>query len=267
MSSIESTLHQHCNLSISIVTYKNDIDKLIEVLKSLKPLLLKHETIIVDNSPESNINFLCDIFPGIHYFHNPSNPGFGTAHNLAVSKVSNCKYHLVLNPDVYFKPDVIPELLQYLDTNPDVGLVQPKVYSPNGDIQYLCKTYPTFLVLFARRFIPTQFQFLIKDKLESFEMRETGYNSIVEAQYLSGCFMLFRRSCFDEIGGFDENIFLHMEDADITYRMSKKYKAIFYPHVHIFHHWARGSHKSISQTINTIQSALHFFNKHGWKFF
>ncbi len=265
MNNLDSLSLQHCDLSISIVTYKNDPDKISEVLESLKQTQVEHETIIVDNSPESNIQFLCDVFPGVQYFHNPSNPGFGTAHNIAVSKSSNCKYHLILNPDVYFQPDVIPELLKYLDANQDVGLIQPKVYSPNGDIQYLCKTYPTFFVLFARRFLPSQLQFLLKDKLELFEMRETGYDRIVQAQYLSGCFMLFRRSCFDEIGGFDERIFLHMEDADITYRISQKYKAIFYPHVHIFHHWARGSHKSISQTINTVQSAFYFFNKHGWK--
>ena len=60
---------------------------------------------------------------------------------------------------------------------------------------------------------------------------------------------------------------MYLEDADINLRMAKKYKTVFYPHVHIFHHWAKGSYKSLKLTIINIQSAIYFFNKHGWKIF
>jgi GT2 family glycosyltransferase len=252
-------------LTVSIVLYRTSPIFLKESLLSICNTNIDVRLYIVDNSPVNEIENLIQEFPAIQYLHNPSNPGFGTAHNLAVNKLGTSDYHLILNPDTYFEPNVIPELIQYLDENLDVGLIQPKVYFPSGETQYLCKRYPTFFALFARRFIPTKLHFLIKNYLDWFEMRETGYDKTFESQYLSGCFMLFRRSYFDEIGGFDENIFLHMEDADITYRMSNIHKAVFYPHVHIFHHWARGSHKSFSQMISTIKSAFYFFNKHGWK--
>ncbi len=79
--------------------------------------------------------------------------------------------------------------------------------------------------------------------------------------------MLFRRKHLDEIGYFDENIFMYLEDADITLRMSKKYRAIFYPYVQIFHYWAKGSHKSVKLILIAIRSAIYLFNKHGWKLF
>lgn len=252
-------------LTASIVLYKNKFNLVLDVIESLIKTDLEAKLCLIDNSPTSELQELCKNFPDIDYYHNPSNPGFGTAHNLAASRLGTSDYHLILNPDIYFAPNVIPELIQYLDKNLDVGMVQPKVYSPNGEIQYLCKRYPTFFALFARRFIPAPLHFLIKNYLDWFEMKETGYDRIIEPQYLSGCFMLFRRSCFDEIGGFDENIFLHMEDADITHRIAQKYKIVFYPDVQIFHHWARGSHTSIRQTISTVKSAFYFFNKHGWK--
>jgi GT2 family glycosyltransferase len=252
-------------LSVSLVLYKNCPKLINQTLSSMLHTPFDSEISIVDNSPIAELRESCSKASNTSYYHNPSNPGFGTAHNLATSRLGHSDYHLILNPDVYFESNVIPELIQYLDEHPDVGLIQPKVYSPNGDIQYSCKRYPTFFALFARRFIPSPLHFLIKNYLDWFEMRDTGYNRIIEPQYLSGCFMLFRRSCFDEIGGFDENIFLHMEDADITYRMAQRYKVVFYPGVQIFHHWARGSHTSISQTISTIKSAFYFFNKHGWK--
>jgi GT2 family glycosyltransferase len=98
-------------------------------------------------------------------------------------------------------------------------------------------------------------------------MRDMGYDKTAEVLYLSGCFMLFRKKYLDEIGYFDEDIFMYFEDADITLRMAKKYKTVFYPHVHIFHHWAKGSYKALNLTIINIQSAIYFFNKHGWKLF
>ena len=47
-------------------------------------------------------------------------------------------------------------------------------------------------------------------------MRDVGYDKITDVIYLSGCFMLFRKEYLDEIGYFDENIFMYFEDADIT---------------------------------------------------
>jgi len=43
----------------------------------------------------------------------------------------SAKYHLVLNPDVYFEQGVLEELFTYMENNPDVELVMPKVLYPN----------------------------------------------------------------------------------------------------------------------------------------
>ena len=130
---------------------------------------------------------------------------------------------------------------------------------------YLCKRYPSLFILFARRFLPKQLHFLFQNYLDWFEMRDMGYDKITDVIYLSGCFMLFRKKYLDEIGYFDENIFMYFEDADITIRMSEKYRSVFYPHVQVFHHWAQGSYSSWKLALINIQSALYFFRKHGWK--
>lgn len=257
------------NLSASLVLYKNDPDMVRQVVSSLLNTPIKSSLSIVDNSPSSELEIIFKDINNVDYYYNHGkNVGFSKGHNLALSRVPNCQYHLVLNPDVYFDKNVIPELLQYLESHQDIGLISPKIYFPNGEIQYLCKHYPTVLLLFGRRFIPKQLQWILKDYLDWYEMRDTGYNKVMDVPYLSGCFMLFRRKYIEEIGYlFDENIFMYLEDADVTLRMSKKYRSVFYPHVHIFHHWARGSHKSAKLTLVTIQSAIYLFNKHGWRFF
>ncbi|MFN9734309.1 MAG: glycosyltransferase family 2 protein, partial [Microcystis sp.] len=131
----------------------------------------------------------------------------------------------------------------------------------------LCKRQPTVLTLFIRRFIPKKMQFLFKKRLDWYEMRDISYNQIMEVPIISGCFMLFNRKYLDEIGYFDKNMFMYFEDYDLTLRMSKKYKTILYPHVNIYHHWARGAHNSTKLAIVFAQSAVYFFNKHGWKFY
>ena len=225
---------------------------------------------VVDNSPSPELAKIFDTlnaFDVDYFYNNGLNFGFGKAHNLALGRGKEYDYHLVMNPDVYFEPNVLVELVNYLEENLDVGLIQPKIYYPHGEIQYLCKRYPSVFLLFARRFIPKPLQKLFKNYLDWYEMRDIGYERIIDVPYLSGCFMLLRRKYLDEIGFFDDNIFMYLEDADLTLRMSQKYRSIFYPHVHIYHHWAKGSYKSFRLMLVTIQSSFYLFRKHGWRIF
>ncbi|BAY25575.1 glycosyltransferase [Calothrix sp. NIES-2100] len=255
-------------LTASLVLYNNNSDMIEDAVKSLLNTNIKFKLCVIDNSPSPVLKNLFHNLNHVDYHYNDGNNlGFGKAHNLALKLLPSADYHLVLNPDVFFEINVIPELIKHLDYNQDIGLISPKIYYPSGEIQYLCKNYPSFFLLFVRRFIPQTFQFFIKNYLERYEMRETGYEKVMDVTYLSGCFMLFRRKYLDEIGYFDENIFMYLEDADITLRMAKKYRTVFYPNVHIFHHWAKGSYKSLKLTLINIQSAFYFFNKHGWKLF
>lgn len=257
-------------LSASLVLYKNDPDIVRNAVMSLLHTPITIHLSVVDNSPTSELQQVFSDWQDldIDYFHNKGNNiGFSKAQNLAISRVKNCKYHLVMNPDVYFEKNVIAELIKYLESNENVGLVSPKILYPNGEIQYLCKQHPSVFIFFARRFIPTILQKAFKKYLDWYEMRETGYNQIFDVPYLSGCFMLFRKEYLDEIGYFDENIFMYLEDADITIRMSQKYRTVFYPYVHIYHHWAKGSYKSLKLTLINIQSAFYFFSKYGWRLF
>jgi len=252
-------------ITASLVTYQNDPAMLRALINSLinsKQVNLK--LWVIDNSPTPSLEDFFSPYNFVHYHYNQGNNiGFGAAHNLALKQIKTADYHIILNPDVFFEATVIYELINYMEANPDIGLISPKIFFPSGDLQYLCKRYPSLFVLFARRFIPKPFQQLIKKRLDWYEMRETGYDRVMDVLYLSGCFMLFRKKYLDEIGYFDENIFMYLEDADITLRMSQKYRAVFYPYVHIYHHWAKGSYQSFRLMLITIQSAFYFFQKHG----
>lgn len=77
------------------------------------------------------------------------NNGYGGGHNVALKEAQKVgsTYHLVVNPDVWFGPEVIPALIEYMDNHEEVGQMMPKVLYPNGQIQRLAKLLPTPLTL------------------------------------------------------------------------------------------------------------------------
>jgi hypothetical protein len=255
-------------LSASLVLYNNDPEIIRQSVTSLLKTPLDLKLFIVDNSPSDHLNALIDDLNDgrlIYLYNQGNNVGFGKAHNQAIAQARDSDYHLVMNPDIYFDDQVIPHLIDYLETHPDTGLICPKVLSPNGETQYLCKRYPSVSVLFARRFFPKAWQSLYQSQLDHYEMKDTGYNEIMEVPIISGCFMLFRRSVLEEVGYFDDQFFMYFEDYDLTLRTGKKYKTLFNPSVHIYHYWTRGAHRTVKLASIFIQSGFYFFQKHGWK--
>ena len=118
----------------------------------------------------------------------------------------------------------------------------PKVYYPNREIQYLCKLIPTPLDLLIRRFLP---KFLTKKWTYKFELRDFGYDKLLDVPYLSGCFMFLRTKALKDVGVFDERFFMYPEDIDLSRRIHQKYRTVFYPDVSIIHHHAQSSYVNL----------------------
>lgn len=247
----------------SIVTYHNNQEDLKKAISSFLNTRFDVKLYISDNSSNDDIKKLCND-QRIEYIFNNSNKGFGYAHNIAIRKAENegSDYHLVINPDIYFEKGNLEKMMDFMDQNNEVGLMMPKILYPNGDIQYVCKLLPTPFNLFLRGFLPNWNW--VKKMNDDYEMRFTGYSKTMEVPYISGCFMVFRTKVFSEIGYFDDNIFMYLEETDITRRVMKKYKTVMYPESIVYHKWGKGTHKSKKLRNITIQSAIYYFNKYGW---
>lgn len=249
-----------------IVLYNDDPDVLLESILSFLNTELNVKLYLIDNSPTNALQYI-HVDPRVEYVHNPSNPGFGAAHNIAIKKAmaEGSKYQLVLNPDVRFESSILKKIVDYMDANPEVGNLMPKVVYPDGSNQFLCKLLPTPYDWIGRRFNP--FKGMVEKRNEKFELRFTDYNDIMEVPYLSGCFMFLRLSALEQTGLFDEKIFMYGEEVDLCRRLiSEGYKTIYFPEVTIVHHFQKGSHKSLKLTIVGMQSAVYYFNKWGWLF-
>ena len=254
------------DLAAAIVLYHNKKEQLEKVINSFLDTNLNVKLYLIDNSSNNDLKELSNIDKRIEYIFNNANLGYGSAHNIAMQKSieENIPYHIVLNPDIYFENDVLEELYNYMEENKDIGNIMPNILYPDGDTQHLCKLLPTPVDLILRRFIPSK---KWKERRnEKYELRFTNYNNVMSTPSLSGCFMFLRTSTLKEIGLFDENIFMYLEDNDLNRRIHAKYKTIFYPKVSIFHEYEKESYVNKKLLGYHIKSAIYYFNKWGWLF-
>jgi len=257
------------NINVSIVLFKNDQDLVKKAIYSCVNSVLINRIYLIDNSPRDILSCLASLDSRIEYIFNNANLGFGKAHNIALKRSieENIPYHLVLNPDVYFEGGILEELYHFMENNPDVGLVMPKVLYPDGTLQYLCKLLPTPLDLFGRRFLNFgPFRKIVEKRNEVYELRFTGYDKIMEVPYLSGCFMFIRTEILKKVGLFDESFFMYLEDTDLSRRIHRVAKTVYYPYVYVYHEYGKGSYKSLKLLYYHIKSAVKYFNKYGWFF-
>lgn len=250
----------------SIVLYNNKKEQLIKAINSFLNTSLHVKLYLVDNSSNNDFKELSEMDSRIEYIFNDANLGYGSAHNIAIQKSidNGVAYHLVLNPDIYFKSGVLEELFAYMESNLSIGNLMPKVLYPNGEFQYLCKLLPTpfdWISRFLVNFINLKYLKKINDK---FEMRFANFDYPIETPYLSGCFMFLRTSTLKNSGIFDENIFLHTEDTDLSRRIFEVAKNIYYPSVYIYHEHAKEAYKNKKIMYMQIKSMVYYFNKWGW---
>jgi GT2 family glycosyltransferase len=253
------------SITASIVIYKNSLVLLQQAVKSFLNSTPDSILYLVDNSP-TNAYAKHFQHPRINYKFNNKNIGFGAGHNLALKEIlkhNKSSYHVVLNPDVFFENDVIKKLFICMESDPAIGLITPKVLYPDGRLQPLCRLLPSPLTLFSRRFL--HFYPSWSNRLNHwYEMHFSGYDKIMDVPFLSGCFMFLRLDTLREMGLFDERIFLYTEDTDLTRRIHRKYRTIFYPEAVIYHYHERGSYKNAIKLMHHVFSAITYFNKWGW---
>lgn len=249
-------------LNVSIVLYQPDWAQIADLTRSLLQCAGVRCVYWIDNSPT-----VTETLPlqsdRLRYIFNNRNLGYGAAHNIAIreSIYDDIPYHLVINPDIIIQSDTLPTLLQFMQDHPAVGMVSPKVVYPNGELQYLCKLLPTPWNVFGRRFLPKRW---MRKANERYEMRQTGYDHVMNVPYLSGCFMLLRTKAVQKVRLFDERFFMYPEDMDLTRRIHRDYLTLYYPYTTVVHNHAQASYHSAKMLWIHIVNMCKYFNKWGW---
>lgn len=283
MPAMEPSPPLPARLSVSIVLHDNALDILQRVLQGLHRAAVRAgeagrvsrvRVLVLDNSPDTAYRgraaALVDACPrnGFYradYRELADNRGFGAAHNAALRELDS-DFHLVLNPDAELAETALAAGVGRLQDSPGTVLVSPRVLGPGGSQEFLCKRYPSVLVLLVRAFAPGPVRPLFRERLDRYEMRDAcSGDQPAEVELASGCFMLVRTDDLRSVGGFDEGYFLYFEDFDLSLRLAARGRLVFDPAVEILHHGGYAARKGLRHLRYFIRSGVTFFHRHGWR--
>lgn len=250
-------------LTASIVTYHTDPAELTTAVDAL--LRNGAERLwIVDNSSSDDIRRLVGGWPATVYI--PSeNRGYGAGHNQALRRALDLgsDYHLVMNSDIDFGAETLGPLISYLDANPDVGMVQPRIVGLDGKLQYTVRRLPTPVDLIGRRFFP---RWMLGRRADRYELRHIDHSRPFNVPYHQGSFMLIRCEALRQTGLFDERFFMYPEDIDLTRRVHARYRTMYLPYATVVHAHRRESYATGRMLAIHCRNMIRYFNKWGWIF-
>ena len=191
--------------------------------------------IIIENSKSENFKINIEKkFQNVECILPKENLGYSKANNLGLSKVKT-KYALILNPDTVLDPEAINKFLEFSNNYEDFAIVGP---NQNEQIKNNLKATP-------------------------FEVKK-----------IKGYAMFLNLSKFSNIGFFDENFFLYLEEIDLCKRVKQIKEKIFVdPNIQILHLGGASVNPKFSENVELnrnwhwMWSKFYFKKKHSNYFF
>lgn len=202
------------DLSILIVNF-NGCDFLGACFDSIKKnVSVSHEIIVVDNaSSDGSVSFIRQNYPNISVVASTVNAGYTCGNNLA-AKHAVGRYLLLLNNDTVVRSPIAP-LFELMDSRRDVGVLGCRIFYGDGRQQESVGYIPSVLSL-VLSWTPLMHIFphvpLFRRTVWAGESLYS--NAFIEAEWVSGAFLLTRADIWRELGGLDERYFMYMEDTD-----------------------------------------------------
>ena len=176
----------------------------------------KSRVIVADNvSTDDSVYFMQINFPEIQLITLNNNYGFADGYNKALLQIDS-EYVVLLNSDVETTPGWLDELISYMDNNPEVAAVQPKIlsYKEKHKFEYAGAS-GGYIDRFGYPFCRGR----ILDKVEE-DMGQ--YDKETPIFWATGACFCIRKKDFTEVGGLDGRFFAHMEEIDLCWRLNAR---------------------------------------------
>lgn len=247
------------DLSIIIISFNTKritVDCISSIFESLQGSNMDVEVVIVDNNSTDGsveeIKRLQKNHENIVFIESKENLGFGKANNLAVEKAS-ADTILLLNSDTVILEKAVEKLYsfykEYEETYPFIGA---KLLNTDLTSQPSAGRFFTLPVVFG-------FLFLRGDM---WGLTRSSPNQIVRVDWVSGACIMTKKTLYQKLKGFDEGIFMYMEEVDMLYRARLKgWNTGFYPDARIIHIGSASSGKTYP-ILQVYRGLTYFYHKH-----
>ncbi len=184
------------------------------------------EVIVVDNASVDDSVRVAQSHQGVRVVHSKRNFGYGRANNIGF-RLAHGKYLLVLNPDTVPLPGSLAALVSFAEHDPRAAIVAPRLLNPNGTVQRSAFRFPTLLMALIDLFPPPKLipgrlrERLIKSTVNGRYPNELKSQRPIRIDHPLGAVMLLRREAVEQLGGFDEQLFMYSEEVDLALRFKR----------------------------------------------
>ncbi|MCH7537851.1 MAG: glycosyltransferase family 2 protein [Proteobacteria bacterium] len=243
-------------LSIITVNYRSwgHLEAALRALQADFPA--DWEIIVVDNESDSVAlgNFSAR-FPWVTFVANSSNSGFAFACNLGAAKATG-EQLLFMNPDVVAKKESLQKLLQIKEDHDDIAIAAPKQVSVAGKPQKVFDDFPSLLN--QSKSLKALLRILLPSRFPNPRAR---YDSLVYCDWVTGSMFLISRNDFNAVGGWSEDYWMYVEDADLCRKAHDLGMRVAYvPEVQVIH--AHGGSSSFNIDIKSMTKLEVIISKH-----
>jgi hypothetical protein len=262
---------------VSFNTQKLTVDAVNSVIEKTKGVSL--EIIVVDNnSQDGSVNVLTKLAgsnKNITLILNSENIGFGEGNNQGIKKAKG-KYILLLNSDTLVTDNVIGEMVGWMDRNLKVGIASCSLKNKDGSIQATGGYFPTLPKVFVWMTFLDDLPgissvlkpFHPMHNLSPFGANTGFYEKDHPMDWVTGAFFLIRGETVRNVGYFDKDYFMYMEEVDYCFRAKKLGWGIEYlPKWSVIHFGGASSVKEFS-LMSEVSGLKIFYKKHmpSWQF-
>lgn len=256
------------DLGIVILNY-NTRDVLRKCLTSLSDARgVEFETIVVDNcSGDGSTDMMRSEFPQVRLIASPRNGGYAYGNNLGLreflGRPGPPRALLLLNTDTIVPPEGLRGLMDFMDANPQAGVVGPKLVLKDGSLDLACRrSFPTPQVSFYRM-IGLSKLFPRSRRFGRYNLTFLDEDQTAEVDSVVGACMLMRTEALQSAGLLDESFFMYGEDLDLSLRIKAHgWRVYYYPEVRILHYKRESSKRSRRAQVEFYRAMYIFYRKH-----
>jgi GT2 family glycosyltransferase len=222
------------------------------IIETLKRATFTYEIIVVDNaSADGTVELLNTKFPQVIKILNKENLGYSTANNMGLH-IAKGTYVLMLNSDIEVLNGSLAHLYEFARLHPK-SFVGGKLYNEDGSLQPSCGPMFTLWYVFLMLFC----------QADMLSVTRYSPDHPRRVDWVSGACLMGARASFYDVGLFDQEIFMYMDEVEFLYRAGRKgYKVFFTPHARFIHTGAASSGNKREPVKNIFRGLMYFYRKH-----
>jgi len=213
----------------------------------------KIEVILVDNaSHDESIPLIKKQvwFSKIQLVENKENYGFSKGSNIGAVYAKGSTI-LFLNSDTQMQSNGLLQMSKFLQSHENIGIVGGRLQNEDGTYQ------PSVGVFYT---LPRVFLLLLGAE----RFGKLRYNPTHEERvdWVSGAMIMIKKNLFEKMKGFDEKLFMYMEDMELCYRAKLAGKSVYFYSGCTIKHLSHGSSNRSFAIVQIYKGLLYFFKKH-----